>query len=106
MQIDYNIREMGVHKKYEGIENVVYELRMDVEGNNDKGYTGKFFHVMYLNLNKLDKDSFVLLDALKKSDVVNWIESNLDEATRQYFVKEFEEMFTPTTFYHKPGFDL
>ena len=94
----YRIDKVGILKKHQDFENVVYEIRhyVDItyEVSKNAKYEISIFRVINLNLN--DMENFIPYEQLTHENYINWIDMSSD--LNLVLIQAKEEMF-PSKYY-------
>jgi hypothetical protein len=94
----YRIDKVGILKKHQDFENVVYEIRhyVDItyEVSENAKYEISIFRVINLNLN--DMENFIPYEQLTHENYINWIDMSSD--LNLVLMQAKEEMF-PSKYY-------
>lgn len=110
IEYEYMIDALGVENELDGKQNVVYEIRVTMQGTK-KNITEQYgealvhkttFFVVHIPTN--DLENFVEYDKLTKSQIEEWIEKYAPPSVIENCKKNLRESLFPTKKYVKPNF--
>jgi hypothetical protein len=110
VQYEYFIDALGVQNELNGKENVVYEIRVTMQGTK-KVVTEQYgesllhkntFFVVHVPTDNLE--NFVEFDKLTKEQIEEWVEKYAPQSVLENCKKNLRELLFPTKKYVKPNF--
>jgi len=101
--LTFKIQKLKCLIDYEGLKDVVEEVRLNVHLKNEKGVSACVKFIVHLNLANVH-NNFVKKEDLTKDIVLSWVMENVPEKDLDDLKSQLLDILSPKEYYYEPSF--